>query len=394
MKINYYKDREAVLSKKKITILQHRLLHYRENLFSRLNEKCTSLNIDFHLVHGQASRAERLKKDEGYLPWATRVRNLYYRIGNKDLLWQPLPKDLLDSDLFIVMQENKIISNYPILFKRLLRNQLVAYWGHGVNFQSNYPKGFREKWKRFLVNKVDWWFAYTDSTVKILTDSGYPAERITCLDNTIDTDRFRQDILNIPDDAINKILNEHELDDNSIIALFCGSLYKEKKINFLLQAADLVYDEIKDFRLIFIGDGPEANELMESLKTRPWAKWVGAKRGKEKAAYYKISKLVLNPGAIGLNILDSFCAGLPMFSTTSAKHGPEIAYLKNNVNGFITNSNTEEFSSAIIGMLRDPIQYNKISSNAYDSSQYYSIENMTDKFTNGILQCLQIPVNR
>ena len=376
------------MGRKKITILQHRLLHYRESLFTRLKEKCESLNIEFHLVHGQASKSESLKKDEGYLPWATRVRNTYCRIGAKDILWQAIPKQLSDSDLFIVMQENKILSNYPILLRGRFRDRLVAYWGHGANFQSNSPKGFREKWKRLLINKVDWWFAYTDATVQILTDCGYPVERITRLENTIDTDEFRKDISDTTNSEMDKILDDNDLKKHSTIALFCGSLYKEKKIDFLLRAADLVHNKIQDFRLIFIGDGPEVHELKESLKTRPWAQWVGAKRGKDKAAYYKISKIILNPGAIGLNILDSFCAGLPMFTTTSAKHGPEIAYLKNRVNGFITGPDEKEYSDAIIGLLNDLVQYSNISKNASNSSLYYSIENMTDNFTNGIVKCL------
>ena len=49
----------------------------------------------------------------------------------------------------------------------------MAYWGHGANFQSDAPVGVRERWKQMLLTKVDWWFAYTQMTVDILTKAGY-----------------------------------------------------------------------------------------------------------------------------------------------------------------------------------------------------------------------------
>jgi glycosyltransferase involved in cell wall biosynthesis len=41
------------------------------------------------------------------------------------------------------------------------------------------------------------------------------------------------------------------------------------------------------------------------------------------------------PGAIGLSIVDAFYCGLPVV-TENVVHGPEIMYLKDGVNGFIT----------------------------------------------------------
>lgn len=356
-----------------------------------MKERCESLNIKFNLVHGQASESERLKKDEGYLNWAHRVQNTFYRIGTKDILWQPLPRDCYDSDMFIVMQENRILSNYPLLLRGKFSKHKIAYWGHGINFQSNSPTGLREKWKQFLITKVDWWFSYTDITTQILNNCGYPIKRVTCLNNTIDTSQFRDHLSDVSIEIIKQIYYDCRLNEASQIAIFCGSLYPEKKISFLLNAGDLIHDAVPEFRLIIIGDGPQADELMQGLKTRPWSSWVGVKKGIDKAAYYKIAKIMLNPGAVGLNILDAFCAALPIFTTFSAKHGPEIAYLKEGVNGFQTNESLHEYSQAVVRLLNDKIRYRVISHNAYSSGLTYSIENMVDNFTEGILACLNSP---
>ena len=103
---------------KNVAILQHRLLHYRVKLFEQLREVCAARGIDLHLVHGQASERELARKDEGTLPWAHTVYNRYWEVGDRELVWQPFPAALKDADLVVVMQESRILSNYPLLLSR------------------------------------------------------------------------------------------------------------------------------------------------------------------------------------------------------------------------------------------------------------------------------------
>ena len=95
----------------------------------------------------------------------------------RDLCWQPFPSELKNSDLIVIMQENRILSNYTFLLRHLLFGLPLAYWGHGANLQSVAPRGLREKWKSFLLTKVDWWFAYTDATVDIVKRAGFPEDQ-------------------------------------------------------------------------------------------------------------------------------------------------------------------------------------------------------------------------
>ena len=198
--------------RKKVTILQHRLLHYRLTLFDRLRDELHKKGIDLSLVHGQASPSEQFRNDEGYLPWANIIRNRFQRVGGTDLCWQSLSKNVVDSDLIILMQENRLLSNYPLMIRRWRGGQRLAYWGHGMNFQSKAPNGIRERVKRKLVHQVDWWFAYTEATVKLLTSLGYPQERITCLNNAIDTNAFKKDILSVTPDRVRNVRHTWELE--------------------------------------------------------------------------------------------------------------------------------------------------------------------------------------
>ncbi len=378
----------------RVTILQHRLLHYRVDFFQQLREMLALEDVELRLVHGQASTTEAVRKDEGELLWADKVENTYWNVRGRDLCWQPFPLELKNSDLIVLMQENRILSNYPFLLRRLLLGKPLAYWGHGANFQSLNRRGLREKWKRFLLTKVDWWFAYTDATVDIVKRAGFPEDQITCLNNAIDISEFRRQIFETADDEIAAIRSSLTFPNNAKVGLFCGSLYPEKKLELLVESADLIHQCIPEFRLIVVGDGPSGDYLRREFKSRPWAVCVGVKRGREKAAFFKMADVVLNPGLVGLHVLDAFSAGLPMISTRNALHSPEIVYLQDGRNGRLTDDNPRDYSDAVLTLLTDEDLYQRMSEAALQAADKYTLENMVKNFANGILTFLSRNVTR
>lgn len=373
---------------KKVVIFQHRLLHYRTGFFELLRARCKSMGVQLELVHGGATRRELAKKDVGSLDWATRVENRCWEVGERDIIWQPFPKVARDADLLVVMQESRILSNYPILLKRIFGKR-VAYWGHGKNFQSDAPQGLREKWKQIVLGKVDWWFAYTDMTKDILVKSGFPEERVTNLNNAIDTSGFKADLASVDDKKIADVRASLGLLASDPLALFCGSLYPDKKLELLVSASDYVRARLPNFSLVVIGDGPSMPFLKEAQRSRPWLHTVGVKKGKEKAAYFRCCDVMLNPGLVGLHIVDAFCAGLVMVTTGNARHSPEVAYLKNGVNGYSTDDSPEAYGDAVLRLLTDKELLARMKAASYSDSEYYSLENMVENFAKGISGALQ-----
>lgn len=372
----------------RVTVLQHRLLHYRVGLFEALRAACERRGIELRLVHGQPSPREMLKRDTGTVAWADRVANRWVSVLGRDLLWQPFPRALRDSDLVIIMQENRILSNYPILLKRVLAGNRVAYWGHGRNFQSGAPGGLRERWKGFWLTRVDWWFAYTELTRRILTDRGFPADRITCLNNAIDNERFLAELAGASDASQAAVAGEAGLAPGAPLGLYCGSLYPDKRLDLLADAAERIHAALPGFRLVVIGDGPSRGMLEARLAGRPWARCVGVKKGAEKAAYFRRATAILSPGAVGLHVLDAFCAGLPLFTTANARHGPEIAYLEHGVNGFVLADDATAYADAVIAILRDPARHAAVAAAARASAREYTLDNMVRNFVRGIEACL------
>lgn len=376
------------LKRLKVTILQYRMFHYRLELFQRMKSLCEERGIELNIVYGQAFGKEKLKSDEGDLPWGIRVHNVYFPVKEKkDLCWQPIPQRLRDSDLIIFMQENRLLSNYYWILKKYLGGPRVAFWGHGRDFQTNVSGGFREHFKTFMIGKVDWWFAYTEMTVNVLKQTGFPLERITCLNNAIDTDSLRQSAESAPLHLLKEIRAHCNLKEDAPLGLFCGSLYPDKKLDLLIESAVIVHARHPDFRLVIIGDGSSSKVISEAVKTQDWIKWVGVKKGMEKAAYFRLARFVLNPGSVGLHVLDAFSLGLPLLSTKNAKHGPEIVYLKNGVNGFLTESNSQAFANAICSLIEDDELYCRVSASANESGKAYSVSHMAENFVTGIESC-------
>lgn len=372
-----------------IVILQYRLLQYRVPLFERLRAACDARGLRLRLVHGQPSAAEAIRRDTANLPWAHVVRNHFCAVGGKDLLWQPFPAALRRARLVVMMQESRILSNYPWLFAP--GSARVAFWGHGRNFQSMAPDGLRERWKASLRNRVDWWFAYTELSGRIVADGGYPGDRITVLDNAIDNDGFANDLAAATAEKVATLRARIGAEPGAPVGLYCGSLYPDKRLDLLVQAARLVQRARPDFRLVVLGDGPSRPVIEEAARTLPWLHWAGMQRGVDKAAWFRASDYYLSPGAVGLHVLDAFCAGLPMITTDSALHGPEVAYLDSGRNGFIVPADAADYAATCLRLIEDADLRNRLRRAAHADAQRYTMDNMVRRFMGGMQACLAAP---
>lgn len=372
-----------------VSILQHRLLHYRTGLFDRLRQACDEAGLSLSLVHGQASPTEALRADTGTLPWATVVHNHFWRVGGKDLVWQPLPPAARSADLLVLMQENRLLSNYPVLFGPRRAGQRIAFWGHGRNFQSAAPTGLRERWKQWVANRVDWWFGYTELTRQILEQGGFSADRITVLNNAVDNRQFEADLAAVATAEVETLRRSIGAGPGVHVGLYCGSLYPDKRLDLLLQAGDRLAARTGGFRLVVIGDGPSRPLLTD--QPRDWLTWVGVRRGREKAGWFRAADSYLSPGAVGLHVLEAFIAGLPMVTTATARHGPEIAFLEHGVNGLVTDATVDAYAGAVAALMDDPAQVERLRAAAGLSARTYTLEHMVENFVAGLLACLARP---
>jgi glycosyltransferase involved in cell wall biosynthesis len=355
------------------------MTHYRVPLFERMRALLKLRDIDLDVVHGDPTQAERMRADGGVLPWARHVPCRYWLDGK--LCWQPAWPAIRGADLVVVTQENKLLLNYQL---QLRRHQVpMALWGHGKNFLTPSPNGLRERFKRLSVRHVDWWFAYTRTTADIIGALGVPAERMTVVNNAIDTASLHADLRAVEGESDAALRSRWNLADGPV-GLLLGSLYAEKRIDFILDAARRVREQVPDFQLLVVGEGAQRS-LLEGV---PWIRCIGAQQGLAKARCMKVSSVMLNPFGVGLVVLDSFAARLPLVATRSREHGPEFGYLKDGVNCVITPADVAAYADGVVGLLRDPQRRSALAEASADYARELTLENMAQRFCVGIEQCL------
>jgi glycosyltransferase involved in cell wall biosynthesis len=347
------------------------------------------------LVHGQPSSGEEKKQNCGTLPWAEVIENRYFRIAGTEFVWQPVLREAIRSDLVVATQENRILVNYVLqTVPRFLRPKF-AFWGHGRNFQASAPEGLAQRWKRKWATKCDWWFAYTDQTRRIVEGYGFPSERITVFNNAIDTGDIGTQWRAIGAEELLDLKKRLEITSDQV-AIFVGGLYHLKRLPFLIAAAEIVQRAVPEFILLIVGGGEEQQVAEAAAAKYSFIRYLGPRFGREKVALLKLAKIFVMPGLVGLSILDSAAAGLPVLTTRYPFHSPEICYLEPGRNGLIVEDwqSPSAFAQAMVSVLTDDEYQSRLVQGAKSTAETYTIEGMADRFCDGVRAALATPALR
>jgi glycosyltransferase involved in cell wall biosynthesis len=165
-------------------------------------------------------------------------------------------------------------------------------------------------------------------------------------------------------------------------------MYAEKQIPLLLEAADLVQAQLPNFALLAVGAGPHQELFVQAAQTRPWLKVLGPKFGVDKALCFAVADVFVMPGLVGLAVLDSFTAGLPVITTNYPFHSPEIEYVVPNDNGLVTDMTAQAYATGLTTVLQNPTELARLKAGARHAANYYSVERMVTNFGQGILASL------
>ncbi|RZI86198.1 MAG: glycosyltransferase [Rubrivivax sp.] len=371
-----------------VLVVQRRLPHYRVPFFEALSVRLEKQNLNFKLAHGDATEEEMLKNDAGHYPSAIKVPTHYYFNGN--VCWQAFGSLMKGADLTVFTPENKLI--YNLIPQFLDKKTRLGFWGHGANFQGN-ADSLKERYKKIIARQIDWWFAYTALSVPLVQSSGFPTDRITVLNNSIDTVELSALVAAFNADKKLRFFEQHGLAGHNV-GVYVGSLYADKRIDFLLESALAIRRLVPDFELVVVGAGALKPEVEAFASRHPWVKVLGMLRGADKVSAICASKIMLNPGLVGLGILDSFVCGTPLVTTDCGLHSPEIAYLENGRNGEMTANTVTDFSQACARLLRESSLLSGLAKGCRDSAQKYTIDNMANNFVDGVVRCLEAPIYR
>jgi glycosyltransferase involved in cell wall biosynthesis len=371
----------------RVLFVQNSLPRYRVPFFERLRVRLAVDGIELALAYGRPRGVEAAKAYQAELGWGDQLRNRSLSVGRRDLVWHPCLSAARKADLVVVEQASRLLTNYALLAAQIRGGTPVAFWGHGANQKTHAASGGAELVKRHVSRLPHWWFPYTELSKRLVVGLGYPADRITVVQNAVDTSD-----IGAQSGDVARFRAGHGL-GNGPIGLFSGSLYREKRIGFLLEAADRIHARRPDFRLILLGDGPDRAAVVRDIAARPYAKYLGGRFGRDRAVPFAAARLMLIPGVVGLAVVDAFAAALPLVTTAIDYHSPEIDYLRPGENGIVVAaaSSVDAYADAVLRVLGDDAFYERLVTGCRAAAAVYTLDAMVERFAEGIRRALAAP---
>lgn len=237
--------------------------------------------------------------------------------------------------------------------------------------------GVKEVIKRYIISHAFHYFSTSKTSDEYLIKYGAQESNIT---------RYNFTSLN-KDDILETKLSRKEKEkfrrelkiEEEIAILVVGRFVKSKGIDFVLNAADCMPDEVGYY---IVGDVPTADYLSivrkKELKT---VHFIRFQVKEELKKYYKACDIFVFPTRYdpwGLVVNEAMANGMPILSTDQS--AAALHFIQDNENGFLYKvDDKEDYIRKLKVMCSDLSLLNKMSEKNIDLIQDYSIEKMAEQ---------------
>lgn len=288
-----------------------------------------------------------------------------------------LIKYLLKNRYDIIHSNFSIVPN---IIGRLLGVKLNIEIKHGILIPDEilnnmtFRKKMHEKIKEYF---VDCFIAIsTNDKAKMVEYFGISGEKIKVIYNGIDIDNI-----------IEYRKNKDEISESNKKEILIGTIGRftyQKAHNILIEAFKKALPECPNARLVILGVGEDENELNEIISSNKMQDKIMLEKYKKNVYSYinKFDIFILTSRFEGVPyvLLESMIIGIPIIST---KVGGIDNVLENNKTALLVeNGNIEEIVRAIVRLYKNSALRAKLSENAFQEIQKYSVEKMVKNVEN------------
>ncbi|MCD6483039.1 MAG: glycosyltransferase [Candidatus Aenigmarchaeota archaeon] len=185
-----------------------------------------------------------------------------------------------------------------------------------------------------------------------------------------------------------------KLGKNDRIVLFIGRLHGYKGVEYLIEAFANVLKKVNNAKLVIAGDGPLKNRLINlsrNLSIDSNVYFLGRVSNAEKVWLLKNSDLFVLPSinrgeAFGIAMIEAMYFSRPVISTRIKGSGVTFVN-KDGVTGIVVEPmNAEQLSKAIIKLLSNGKQRNKLGRNAKKRALKLFIKKRKEKYFQNIVE--------
>jgi len=184
--------------------------------------------------------------------------------------------------------------------------------------------------------------------------------------------------------------------NNKLDVLFAGRLIKDKNVESLIRAINLVKKEISNVTCVIIGEGPEKEKLIKLTKDMNLeknVKFFGILEGYEHLIKtMKISKIFAFPSTregFGIVVIEANACGLPVIGVNSKNSRCVSELIKNKKNGYLLNCLNETLIAEKINLLlKNNKLRQKMSENGIRVAERYNWDNIIDEIESFYLKII------
>jgi glycosyltransferase involved in cell wall biosynthesis len=338
---------------RRIAYVTRELPHYRVPLIDAFAHRGVACDI---LIAGRSGRGGNSRE---FGPMGSdRVRHFHQqRIGWRSDILRSLGSCRVDA--IIVEHGASLDFTWTVLLATQLKGTPRVLWTHGIERRERFTN------RKSLASRGRWWqlrladgiLCYDSATANQLQHS-FPEKVVGFAPNSVDGDTLTSRLQELKREGRETVRRRLGLEMGHYL-LTLGRLAPEKEFHRIIPILEHVRAAGVQAGAIVVGAGPEA-ERVERL-----AREHGFTLGKDLILTGEISDasqlaqwlycadVSVQPGALGLAVVDCLFAGVPTITVRPGPkgpfHGPEWAYIVHGSNGWVVEENTDLALAIVAG---------------------------------------------
>ena len=173
------------------------------------------------------------------------------------------------------------------------------------------------------------------------------------------------------DNEIKKLRQDYGIKDDEKILLYVGRIHRLKNLFFTLEVLKILKDKDFKFKMIFVGSGPDENDLIEKINEYQLNNHViltGKLSDRELIVkHYRLADLFVFPSLFDCSSLVQIEAASQKTPTIFIRDSVTSGTCTEGVDAFFAEDDVEDFANRIIEIFSDKEEYEKIREGAYSN---------------------------
>lgn len=325
---------------KKVLLISNKVFHYRVPIYNYLAREFAKEGIQFFLLTNEVQSES---------PYAIQFD---YEVLEYSFFDYKKHVENIQPDVVIFFMNLKDWVMWPLSYYLGFKNIPFIKWGHGVNLEDP-DNPLKKLFFNNIHNRCSAILIYSPNEKKFFSKKNQ--HKISVANNTLNFE-----VLSEIKESGEQLKSKFGIPFKKVV-LFVGRIQKRKKLDYLINI--FRNKQKQDCGLVIVGPGiePEQQQIVEESEN---IIYLGPLyKENEINSLFKLSDVFSIPGANGLGLNQALYWGLPVV-TMEGWHGPEVYYLKDGYNGFLTKPTVQDLEEKIFYLLKNEEVLASFSENA------------------------------